>query len=274
MLPLDWMPGPTPADERAAKHRIEARVPLRGGVRPRLPLERPAGRDRAQARQGDGRPPQRLGLARLRPERVHGLPLARRPRAVRRLRGQALRGAPGLPRRARPPRALRAPEPAAGQARHRRRPRDGRCSGSPRAWSRGPGRRPPPRLPPSPSRAATDRLPARRAAAGAARRRAVEDAEPARARGAHRSASERHELAGRAARARPLEGLRHPGHATRTSRAGTPRSGPSGDGYTIVDLGSTNGIEVDGKRVKELALEDGSRFTLGSTEIAFSREAH
>jgi hypothetical protein len=44
-----------------------------------------------------------------------------------------------------------------------------------------------------------------------------------------------------------------------------------GDGYTIVDLGSTNGIEVDGKRVKELALQDGARFTLGTTEVSFSQ---
>jgi pSer/pThr/pTyr-binding forkhead associated (FHA) protein len=47
---------------------------------------------------------------------------------------------------------------------------------------------------------------------------------------------------------------------------------PVDDGYTLVDLGSTNGIEVDGRRVSELALEDGSRFTIGSTEVAFSRE--
>jgi hypothetical protein len=45
---------------------------------------------------------------------------------------------------------------------------------------------------------------------------------------------------------------------------------PEGEGYTIVDLDSTNGIEVGGKRVKELALRDGARFTLGSTEISFS----
>jgi FhaA, N-terminal domain/FHA domain len=47
---------------------------------------------------------------------------------------------------------------------------------------------------------------------------------------------------------------------------------PNGAGYLLVDLGSTNGIEVDGKRVRELALTDGARFTLGSTEIAFSQE--
>jgi FHA domain-containing protein len=42
--------------------------------------------------------------------------------------------------------------------------------------------------------------------------------------------------------------------------------------YWLIDLDSTNGVEVHGKRVKRLKLEDGTRFTLGSTEIAFSRE--
>ncbi len=48
---------------------------------------------------------------------------------------------------------------------------------------------------------------------------------------------------------------------------------PEGEGWTVVDLGSTNGIEVDGRRVKELALQDGARFTLGTTEISFSQAA-
>lgn len=47
---------------------------------------------------------------------------------------------------------------------------------------------------------------------------------------------------------------------------------PNGAGFIVVDLGSTNGIEVDGKRVKELELTDGVRFTIGSTEISFSQE--
>jgi Protein of unknown function (DUF3662)/FHA domain len=42
--------------------------------------------------------------------------------------------------------------------------------------------------------------------------------------------------------------------------------------YWLIDLDSTNGIEVQGKRVKRLKLEDGTRFVLGSTEIAFTRE--
>ena len=47
---------------------------------------------------------------------------------------------------------------------------------------------------------------------------------------------------------------------------------PNGGGYTVVDLGSTNGVEVEGRRVKELSLEDGTRFTVGSTEVVFSKE--
>jgi Protein of unknown function (DUF3662)/FHA domain len=42
--------------------------------------------------------------------------------------------------------------------------------------------------------------------------------------------------------------------------------------YTLFDLDSTNGIEVGGRRVKQLVLDNGMHFTLGSTEIAFSRE--
>jgi hypothetical protein len=42
--------------------------------------------------------------------------------------------------------------------------------------------------------------------------------------------------------------------------------------WWVVDLDSTNGVEVDGKRVKRLKLEDGTRFVIGSTELAFSRE--
>jgi hypothetical protein len=42
--------------------------------------------------------------------------------------------------------------------------------------------------------------------------------------------------------------------------------------WWLVDLDSTNGVEVQGRRVKRLKLEDGTRFTIGSTEIAFSRE--
>ena len=46
-----------------------------------------------------------------------------------------------------------------------------------------------------------------------------------------------------------------------------------GSTYTLVDLDSTNGIELGGRRLKRLPLEEGTRFTLGSTQITFSREA-
>jgi len=42
--------------------------------------------------------------------------------------------------------------------------------------------------------------------------------------------------------------------------------------YWVVDLDSTNGVETKGKRVKRLKLEDGTHFTVGSTEIVFSQE--
>ena len=45
-----------------------------------------------------------------------------------------------------------------------------------------------------------------------------------------------------------------------------------GEAWWLVDLDSTNGVEVRGKRVKRLKLEDGSHFTIGSTEISFTRE--
>jgi hypothetical protein len=41
--------------------------------------------------------------------------------------------------------------------------------------------------------------------------------------------------------------------------------------YWIVDLGSTNGTEVNGKRVERERLRDGDKITLGSTEIVFGR---
>jgi pSer/pThr/pTyr-binding forkhead associated (FHA) protein len=46
----------------------------------------------------------------------------------------------------------------------------------------------------------------------------------------------------------------------------------AGDSYVLVDLDSTNGVEVNGKRVNGVDLSDGSRFTIGSTEIVFSED--
>jgi hypothetical protein len=45
-----------------------------------------------------------------------------------------------------------------------------------------------------------------------------------------------------------------------------------GASYWIVDLGSTNGVELNGKRVKRAKLRDGDTITLGSTDVVFSRE--
>jgi hypothetical protein len=46
-----------------------------------------------------------------------------------------------------------------------------------------------------------------------------------------------------------------------------------GASYWIIDLGSTNGMEVNGKRVKRAKLRSGDTITLGSTEVTFSRES-
>ncbi len=45
-----------------------------------------------------------------------------------------------------------------------------------------------------------------------------------------------------------------------------------GASYWVVDLGSTNGMEVNGKRVKRAKLQSGDTITLGSTEITLDRE--
>jgi Protein of unknown function (DUF3662)/FHA domain len=45
-----------------------------------------------------------------------------------------------------------------------------------------------------------------------------------------------------------------------------------GSSYWIVDLDSTNGVEVNGKRVKRARLDSGDTFTVGSTEITFTTE--
>jgi hypothetical protein len=44
-----------------------------------------------------------------------------------------------------------------------------------------------------------------------------------------------------------------------------------GAAYWIVDLGSTNGLEVNGKRTQRARVRDGDRITIGSTEIVFGR---
>lgn len=45
-----------------------------------------------------------------------------------------------------------------------------------------------------------------------------------------------------------------------------------GTSFWIVDLDSTNGLEVNGNRVKRAKLDPGDSFTIGSTEVTFSTE--
>ncbi|HLX31253.1 MAG TPA: DUF3662 and FHA domain-containing protein [Gaiellaceae bacterium] len=45
-----------------------------------------------------------------------------------------------------------------------------------------------------------------------------------------------------------------------------------GSAWWVIDLGSTNGTEVGGRRVQRARLEDGSRFTIGETTVTFSTE--
>jgi hypothetical protein len=45
-----------------------------------------------------------------------------------------------------------------------------------------------------------------------------------------------------------------------------------GSTFWLIDLGSTNGTEVEGRRVKRARLDDGSRFTIGETTVTFSTE--
>jgi hypothetical protein len=44
-----------------------------------------------------------------------------------------------------------------------------------------------------------------------------------------------------------------------------------GPTFWVVDLDSTNGIEVNGRRLKRAKLEDGDRLVMGSTEMTFRR---
>ena len=46
----------------------------------------------------------------------------------------------------------------------------------------------------------------------------------------------------------------------------------SGAGWKIVDLGSTNGIKVNGRRVEQAVLHHGDRITVGLTELDFELE--
>ena len=43
------------------------------------------------------------------------------------------------------------------------------------------------------------------------------------------------------------------------------------DGFTLVDLGSTNGTQVNGRKIDRVPLQNGDRITLGQTELRFER---
>ena len=77
--------------EPPARHRAEDRGTLRAQLPAGVPEQPAAGRARPQAGPRDGGPQDGLGLARLRPERVHGLPGAPGPRELRHLRAVARR---------------------------------------------------------------------------------------------------------------------------------------------------------------------------------------
>ena len=55
---------------------------------------------------------------------------------------------------------------------------------------------------------------------------------------------------------------------TRTSRAGTPSCAAASAAGQVVDLGSTNGIKVNGRRVATPA-EPGDQITIGVTDLTF-----
>jgi Protein of unknown function (DUF3662)/FHA domain len=46
----------------------------------------------------------------------------------------------------------------------------------------------------------------------------------------------------------------------------------SGEGWTVADLGSTNGIKVNGRRVGEARLAPGDEITLGLSRLSFEQE--
>ena len=49
---------------------------------------------------------------------------------------------------------------------------------------------------------------------------------------------------------------------------------PESDSYSLEDLQSTNGTQVNGKRVRSVTLEDGDEVRVGRTLFRFSRDKH
>src|SRR5579884_3289043 len=251
-------------------NRAEDRGALRGRLRPRVSHERAARRARAQAREGDGRSPHRLGVARLRPERVHGLPLLGGPRAVRGIRGLAALGARGLSHRARETRELRAPDAAERPARDRRRPRARRVRNRDADGAASPGKRASdepdgqvesgatmiykPKVPPQATEAVPDE------AVGIEREVAILSWD-----GQEKRVDKRRILLGRS-RECDVQ-VEDPNVSRRHAELRQ-----EGSTYWIVDLDSTNGVEVNGRRVKRAKLEPGDVFTVGSTDVSFRTE--
>jgi pSer/pThr/pTyr-binding forkhead associated (FHA) protein len=44
-----------------------------------------------------------------------------------------------------------------------------------------------------------------------------------------------------------------------------------GDSFVLVDLGSTNGTELNGRRISREELANGDRITIGATDLVFGR---
>ena len=59
---------------------------------------------------------------------------------------------------------------------------------------------------------------------------------------------------------------------TPTCPAGTPSCARDGDGWSILDLGSTNGVKVNRRRVDQAGLHHGDRITVGVTDLDFELE--
>ena len=152
------------------------------------------------------------------------------------------------------------------QVRDRRRPAPGRVRhpGAAGAQRRGGGGRGAEPGRPRPHDGLLDLRPALRAAARA------RSAPPRRARARRRpdlGASARAAPCS-AARARPTSRS-----TTRTSRASTPSCDPPGASWTVRDLGSTNGVKVNGRRIQGAqSLRTGDTITLGTSDIVFELE--
>ena len=88
-ISVAWIRPEGASNECAEKPREQDRRPRRRHVQSCLPVRGAPGGDRPQAGARDGGAQVVLGLAHLRAQRVPGLPVSARPRAVRRLRGCA-----------------------------------------------------------------------------------------------------------------------------------------------------------------------------------------